>query len=208
MWCFKTHVVIAEKDFEEILKRIYQNKLVKGKKPGWRQIWEIYRNFRNIQESEGYQKMEATTIKRPDEDETDYENRDLYKGRGYIRLTGKENYRNANQDFENIGNFYIYPPIISSTVNKSWLISFWIWEKIIQPKITSIPKGSFTDNMIFFTKTLYPNVTDDATDDYLKLSLEIHKKAQDCVEEAQDQLRLEKEQSEQFFRGGRKLKSD
>eukprot|EP00917_Polyrhabdina_sp_WS-2016_P033069 GHVP01070503.1.p2 GENE.GHVP01070503.1~~GHVP01070503.1.p2 ORF type:complete len:136 (-),score=20.78 GHVP01070503.1:129-536(-) len=125
MWCFKTHVVIAEKDFEEILKRIYQNKLVKGKKPGWRQIWEIYRNFRkyakqyaigineqilmisaSIQESEGYQKMEATTIKRPDEDETDYDNRNLYKGRGYIRLTGEENYRNASQDFENIAIFF------------------------------------------------------------------------------------------------------
>eukprot|EP00917_Polyrhabdina_sp_WS-2016_P033071 GHVP01070508.1.p1 GENE.GHVP01070508.1~~GHVP01070508.1.p1 ORF type:complete len:233 (-),score=31.57 GHVP01070508.1:58-756(-) len=232
MWFFNTLVVIAQRDFKEIVKRIFQNKLVEGRVPFLPIIYSYFKEgaikYRlgideqvliisaSIQESEGYQKMVATQ-------ETDYKKRFKYRGRGYIRLTGEANYRNAYKDLKHLkhGNFYYLPFFIDSE-ETSWLVSFWIWEKIIKPKITSIQKGSITDNMIFLTKTLYSNLTDDrlklclkmifltkalhpdATDDYLKLSLEIHKIAQDCVEEAQDQLRQEKESQ----RGESKLKSD
>eukprot|EP00917_Polyrhabdina_sp_WS-2016_P033068 GHVP01070502.1.p1 GENE.GHVP01070502.1~~GHVP01070502.1.p1 ORF type:complete len:189 (-),score=24.20 GHVP01070502.1:165-731(-) len=178
MWFFNTLVVIAQRDFKEIVKRIFENKLVEGRMPFLPIIYSYFKEgaikYRlgideqvliisaSIQESEGYQKMVETTTKRSDENETDYKKRDYYRGRGYIRLTGEANYRNAYKDLKHLkhGNFYYLPFFIDSE-EISWLVSFWIWEKIIKPKITSIPKGSFTDNMIFFTKTLYPNLTDD-----------------------------------------------
>eukprot|EP00917_Polyrhabdina_sp_WS-2016_P016317 GHVP01035321.1.p1 GENE.GHVP01035321.1~~GHVP01035321.1.p1 ORF type:complete len:185 (+),score=18.62 GHVP01035321.1:756-1310(+) len=99
-----------------------------------------------------------------------------------------------------------------------------IWEKI-KLDIRSIPKGLllkvFTDENSGFVKALYPNEKENrlklclkmllltkalhpnATDDYLKRSLAIHKIAQDCVVEAQNQIK----QNRKSKRRKRKSKS-
>eukprot|EP00917_Polyrhabdina_sp_WS-2016_P010754 GHVP01023633.1.p1 GENE.GHVP01023633.1~~GHVP01023633.1.p1 ORF type:complete len:211 (+),score=31.44 GHVP01023633.1:43-675(+) len=201
-------MVIAEKDFFKIIQRIFDKEIVEGSMP--RDPW-IYKYFKDcaldydlnideqvliisasIRESEGFQHLiEANPIKRPDETDTQYRKRCIYKGRGYIRLSGENNYKAASEDLKHLrlGNFFVLPYLLES-IKLSWLVSFWIWHKKIRPVITG--RRSLIDKITALTKALHPNVTIDS----LELSLNILKTAQECVEEAQEQLRQKKKQSE------------
>eukprot|EP00917_Polyrhabdina_sp_WS-2016_P010734 GHVP01023609.1.p1 GENE.GHVP01023609.1~~GHVP01023609.1.p1 ORF type:complete len:215 (+),score=39.06 GHVP01023609.1:43-687(+) len=207
-------MVIAEKDFYKIIRRIFDQKIVEGSMAEDPWIYK-YKYFRNcaleynlnideqiliisasIRESEGFQHLiEADPIKRPDETDTEYEDRCIYKGRGYIRLSGKENYKAAYEDLKHLrpGNFFVLPYLLEVSIKRSWLVSFWIWDKKIRPVIRR--KRSLIDKMIALTEALHPNVTTES----LNLSLDILKTTQECVKEKQDQLIEEQKEKEEFL---------
>eukprot|EP00917_Polyrhabdina_sp_WS-2016_P016318 GHVP01035325.1.p1 GENE.GHVP01035325.1~~GHVP01035325.1.p1 ORF type:complete len:127 (+),score=15.65 GHVP01035325.1:610-990(+) len=100
---------IAKTDFTEMLRRMIKEKLIKGKLPcrDWPNI--VLLLSASIHESEGFQnEVDPYPEKRPDETDDQYRKRKMYKGRGYIRLTGEKNFKAAYNDLEDqVENFLL-----------------------------------------------------------------------------------------------------
>jgi hypothetical protein len=59
---------------------------------------------------------------------------DNYCGRGFIQLTGLDNYSSASLAITNDSQLFVkYPDTISQSVKYSWNVSTWYWNTIITP---------------------------------------------------------------------------
>lgn len=57
-------------------------------------------------------------------------------GRGFIQLTGKNNYMDAGDDLHDDPSYYIkHPERISSSVDESARIAVWYWNKYVKPRV-------------------------------------------------------------------------
>lgn len=53
----------------------------------------------------------------------------LFKGRGYIQLTGRLNYQNASRELFGDDSLVQHPEIVASNPDIAMLVSLWFWNK-------------------------------------------------------------------------------